>query len=256
MTGISRPAAGIRAAPYRGGLPPSGGLTERHARLARPADPASSLLPAPDPESARPAWVRKYDCWAASYDSSQLQAVLYGPVHDAVLRYAQQHVQHPGWILDVGCGTGRLLVRLESAYPQAQLVGVDASARMVKKAVTAPGQHRVRFTAAAAERLPFADAVFDMVTATLSVSHWGDAAAGLAEISRVMAPDATLVAAEVFRPRPSRPVIVLPRHRQPGPAQMLLLLIAASRLRTRRVNPIRSVALIANAVLVAATKQP
>jgi ubiquinone/menaquinone biosynthesis C-methylase UbiE len=204
---------------------------------------------------AGPAWVRKYDCWAASYDSSQLQAVLYGPVHDAVLRYGRRHVPHPRWILDVGCGTGRLLAQLESAYPHARLAGVDASPRMLNRAVTARGQHPVRFAAAAAERLPFADAVFDLVVVTLSVSHWGDAAAGLAEISRVMAPDATLVAAEVLRPGPSRPLAAR-RHREPGLSQMLLPLVAASGLRTRRVDPIRSVALIADAVLVAARKQP
>jgi ubiquinone/menaquinone biosynthesis C-methylase UbiE len=48
-----------------------------------------------------------------------------------------------------------------------------------------------------AERLPFADAVFDLVVVTLPVSHWSDKAAGMAQISRVMAPDGTLVAAGV-----------------------------------------------------------
>lgn len=249
MTDIPRPLAGMR-----GCLPPAGVLTQHRAGLARPAGRLPDAPPSEE-EIAGPAWVRKYDCWAASYDASQLQAVLYGPVHDAVLRYARQHVQHPGWILDVGCGTGRLLIRLESAYRQAQLVGVDASARMIKKAVTAPGQHRARFTAAAAERLPFADAVFDLVVATLSGSHWGDAAAGLAEISRVMAPNATLVAADVVRARPSRSMAVRPRRREPVPPQMLLSLVAASGLRTKRADPIRSVALIADAVLVMARKQ-
>lgn len=232
MTVIPRQLGGVRAGPRHRGLPT-----------------------APDEETARPAWVRKYDCWAASYDSSQLQALLYGPVHDAVLRYARQHIQDPGWILDVGCGTGRLLIRLESAYRQAQLVGVDPSATMIRNAVTTPGQHKARFTAAAAERLPFADALFDLVVATLSVSHWGDAAAGLAEISRVMAPDATLVAADVFRAWPSRPLTVHTRRRRPDPTQILPSLVAASGLRTRRADPIRSVAVMADAVLVTARKQ-
>ena len=43
-----------------------------------------------------PGSVRKFDGWAASYDLSQLQAVLYGPVHDAVLRYARRHIPCPG----------------------------------------------------------------------------------------------------------------------------------------------------------------
>jgi len=35
-----------------------------------------------------------------------------------------------------------------------------------------------------AERLLFADAVFDLVVAMLSVAHWRDSAAALAQISR------------------------------------------------------------------------
>lgn len=126
---------------------------------------------------------------------------------------------------------------------------------MISTATAAPGQHRAGFTAAAAERLPFADAVFDLVVATLSVSHWGDAPAGLAEISRVMAPDATLVAADVFRAWPSRSMTARTRRRRPDPAQILLSLVASSGLRTKRVDPIRSVALIADAVVVTARKQ-
>jgi hypothetical protein len=89
----------------------------------------------------------------------------------------------------------------------------------------------------------------------MSVSHWGDAASGLAEISRVMAPDATLVAADVFRARPSRWLTVRPRHCEPDPSPKLLSLVTASGLRTKRADPIRSVALIADAVLVTARKQ-
>lgn len=76
-------------------------------------------------------------------------------------------------------------------------MGVDASTEMIKNAVAAPDIHPLRYACAVAEHLPFADAVFDLVVVTLSVSHWLGKTAGLAEISRVMAPGATLIAAEV-----------------------------------------------------------
>ena len=142
-----------------------------------------------------PGYARRFDDWAASYDLSPLQTVLYGPVHDAVLRYAREHVRQPGMILDVGYGTGRLSARLASAYDQARVVGIDASAEMIQNAASTTVPCRSRFAAAMAERLPFADAVFDLVVVTLSLSHWRDRAAGLAQISRVIAPDGTLVAA-------------------------------------------------------------
>ena len=195
---------------------------------------------------------RRFDGWAASYNHSQLQAVLYGPVHDAVLRYTRQHVQHPGWILDVGCGTGRLPARLASGYRQARVAGVDASTEMIKHAGPPAVPQRALFAAAAAEQLPFADAVFDLVVVTLSVSHWHDKSAGLAEIGRVMAPGATLVAAEVCRARPAHPHIAWTWHRKPRLTPELPSLIAAGGFRVEHVEPIQSVTLMTNAALVAA----
>lgn len=186
------------------------------------------------------------------YDLSQLQAVLYGPVHDAVLRYARQHIPCPGLILDVGCGTGLLPARLVSAYGQARVVGVDASTGMIQNAAATTVPGRSRFAAAMAERLPFADGVFDLVVVTLSISHWEDRAAGLAQIGRVMAPDGTLVAAGPFASRPSRVVAGLVRRSKPRLPDELSALIAGCGLRAERVEPIRSVASIADTVMVVA----
>lgn len=200
----------------------------------------------------RSAQVRRFDGWAASYDRSQLQTVLYGRVHEAVLRYARRHVQRPGRILDVGCGTGRLADRLISAYRHACVAGVDASTEMIRNAGTEAVSYRARFAAAAAEQLPFADAAFDLVVVTLSVSHWCDKAAGLAEISRVMAPGAILVMADVAPDWRPQPVTAWARHRKSWLRRGLPLLIAGSGLRVEHVEPIRAVAHIADAALVAA----
>jgi ubiquinone/menaquinone biosynthesis C-methylase UbiE len=201
---------------------------------------------------------RQFDHWAASYDLSQLQAVLYGPVHDAVLRYARQHVLRPAWILDVGCGTGRLLTRIASEYRHAHVVGVDASTEMIKNAavtaVTAPAARPARFASAVAEHLPLADGLFDLAVVTMSVSHWVDKAAGLAEISRVMAPGATLVAAGVLPAPLSRPMAIRGWRRSQAPSPGLPSLIAASGLRIEHAEPIRSVTLVADAALIAARK--
>ena len=178
--------------------------------------------------------------------------MLYGPVHDAVLRYARQHVRHPGMILDVGCGTGRLSARLASAYDQARVVGIDASTGMIQNAATTTVPRRSRFAAAMAERLPFADAVFDLVVVTLSVAHWRDSAAGLAQISRVMAPDGTLVAAGPSAARPFPPMTRRARRSTPWLPGELPALIAACGLQVERVEPIPSVAAIADTVMVAA----
>src|SRR5262249_58165830 len=74
---------------------------------------------APGVEAVRAVWVRRFDCWAADYDASQLQSMLFGPAHEAVVRYARLHVPRPGRILDVGCGTGRLAARIAWSYRRA-----------------------------------------------------------------------------------------------------------------------------------------
>lgn len=201
---------------------------------------------------ARPGGVGDFDRWAASYNLSQLQTVLYVPVHDVVLRYAHQHIRHPRSILDVGCGTGRLPSRLVSGYRPAHVVGIDASTAMVTNALTAPVPHRPRFAAAVAEQLPFADETFDLVVVTLSLFHWRDPFAGLAEIDRVMTPGATLLAADVCAARPVWPRAAWARRSRPALSWELPSLIAAGGLRVEHVEPIHSVALIADAALVAA----
>ena len=129
-----------------------------------------------------------------------------------------------------------------------------ASARDWLRALVAPAVRPARFASAVAEHLPFVDGLFDLAVVTLSVSHWSDKAAGLAEISRVMAPNATLVAADVLPAPLSRPMTIQGRRRKLAPSLGLPSLIAASGLCVEHVEPIRSVTLVANAALIAAKK--
>jgi ubiquinone/menaquinone biosynthesis C-methylase UbiE len=50
-----------------------------------------------------------FDRWARSYEDNTLQQYLFVPVHQTALRLALQLLPHPRRVLDVGCGTGRLL---------------------------------------------------------------------------------------------------------------------------------------------------
>ena len=238
--------AGFDGSLQRADDPPASQLP-RCARMAQASSGRYGATGISAPESAR-----RFDSWAASYDRSQLQTVLYSRVHEAVLRYARRHVQHPRRILDVGCGTGRLAAGLLSAYQHARVTGIDVSTGMIRNADAVPRSGRACFAAAAAERLPFADAGFDLVVVTLSVAHWCDQAAGLAEIRRVMAPGAILVAADVSSGKRFRPFIAGPRRRKSWLRRGLPSLIAGSGLRIEHVEPIRAVAHIADAALVAA----
>lgn len=76
-------------------------------------------------------------------------------------------------VVNVGAGTGN--------YEPADglVVGVDPSTLMLSSHT---GRRRVR---AVAEALPFPDHTFDVALAVMTVHHWSDPLAGLAELRRV-----------------------------------------------------------------------
>ncbi|MGH7903826.1 MAG: class I SAM-dependent methyltransferase [Candidatus Dormibacteraceae bacterium] len=133
--------------------------------------------------------VERFDRWAETYDCHWMQRVIFDPVQRTLLDLAQAEVPRPGAILDVGCGTGRLLMSAEARFPGAELVGVDAAPGMVRQAqASARERTSIRFQHARAEHLPFPDGRFDLVFSTLTFHHWGDQAKAVAEVARVLTP--------------------------------------------------------------------
>lgn len=133
--------------------------------------------------------VERFNRWAASYDRHYLQRLIFDPVQETILEVAAAEVPEATAILDVGCGTGRLLRTAEQRFPAARLEGVDAAVEMVRYAQgVLPAASRITFRQATAERLPFADAQFDLVFSTMTFHHWNDQRAGIAEVARVLKP--------------------------------------------------------------------
>jgi K+/H+ antiporter YhaU regulatory subunit KhtT len=110
----------------------------------------------------------------------------------------------------------------EEADALADLLGAD---RLV---AATSSKLAVRYVHARAERLPFADDVFDLVLATLTLRHWTDTPAGIAEIGRVLSPGGVLVLADFFpscrRRGPAVPM--LRRRRAVVPAELGTVLAA------------------------------
>ena len=134
--------------------------------------------------------VDRFDRWADTYDRHFLQRMVFEPVQETVLELAASEVPRPTAILDVGCGTGRLLMSAERRFPSATLEGVDAAPGMVRHAQgVLPAGSRIRFRQATAEKLPFAAEQFDLVFSTMTFHHWADQSLGASEIARVLKPD-------------------------------------------------------------------
>jgi len=113
----------------------------------------------------------------------------------------------PHDILDAGCGTGFALPGLAKRYPQARLIGLDLSSRMLEQARTALPQswwQRVlprrasaepRFTPICAdlEQLPLASNSLDLAWSNLALQWVGDLEATLRGLHRVLRPGGLLL---------------------------------------------------------------
>jgi SAM-dependent methyltransferase len=116
-------------------------------------------------------------------------------------------------VLEVGCGPGHLSVRL-ARHHGLDVTGIDLDPAMIARAranADRPGKgRRPSFLVGDAAALAFPDGSFDLAVSTLSVHHWADPTAGLAEIGRVLRPGARALVWD-FRPG-VRPHPFGPRH--------------------------------------------
>ena len=127
---------------------------------------------------------------ASVYDSERLAAAYASdrpPVHEHILRSARL-ARRAERALDVGCGAGLSTAAL--APLARRVIGLEPIAAMLAhRRAIAP---QAGFIIGRAERLPFAAASFDLVTAAGSLNY-ADFPSALAEIARVLTPDGTFL---------------------------------------------------------------
>ena len=129
---------------------------------------------------------RLFDRWAPNYDFI-FTTVFYQAVHKRLLEYVElpKHSQ----VLDLGCGTGRLLDRLAEKFPTLFGIGLDLSSEMLRQARAKKRYgSRLIFVRGNAESLPFADCQFQAVFNTISFLHYPAPEKVLAEVKRVLSP--------------------------------------------------------------------
>jgi SAM-dependent methyltransferase len=112
----------------------------------------------------------------------------------------------PGRALDLGTGTGLAAFAVARRFPEADVVGLDLAERMVEQARAATPDElagRVTFQVGDAERLPFADGSFELVTLANMIPFFD-------ELARVLAPGGHLVFS--FSSGPKTPIWVPPER--------------------------------------------
>jgi SAM-dependent methyltransferase len=158
---------------------------------------------------------------AVAYDA--LSRLLLGPFFGGIAADVTAAAPNGARVLEVGCGPGRLSIRLVRQHGL-DVTGLDLDPAMIKRARANADrrgngdQRQPSFLVNDVAALAFPDRSFDLVVTTLSMHHWADPAAGLAEIGRVLRPGGRALVWD-FRPG-VRPHPFGPRHTHlPDPAE-------------------------------------
>ena len=125
-----------------------------------------------------------FDRAASTYDGA---ARVQRRVCERLLETLAEPINVPHALLDAGCGTGFGARLLRERWPDARLTSVDFAPAMLALARRASDD----CCAADIEKLPFADASFDLWWSSLAI-QWCDAATVFREAARVLRPNGTI----------------------------------------------------------------
>ena len=99
---------------------------------------------------------------------------------------------HPETILDLATGTADLAIALAKYNPQAHIIGMDISEKMLsigkEKVKCQDLENQIELHLGDAAALPFEDHSFDAITVAFGVRNFEALEQGLSEIQRVLKP--------------------------------------------------------------------
>jgi malonyl-CoA O-methyltransferase len=135
--------------------------------------------------------VRKhFDRAVPTYDAA---AVLHRELTARLLENLDYIRVSPQRIIDIGCGTGFALAGLRTRFPEAQIIALDLSERMVKKAAPTPSflaktlRRKVVYGVSADfSKLPFPSGSVDLIVSNFALQWSPDLPATFVELSRVL----------------------------------------------------------------------
>lgn len=142
--------------------------------------------------------VEFFDRWAPYYDAL-LPSVFYQAVHVRLLEFVE--LPPAVSVLEIGCGTAKLLNRLAQRWPTLSGVGLDASTEMLHQAEQqTPYGDRLQFIAGKVADQPWAPQTFDAVFCSISFLHYPDPVVALRAIAQALKPEGHFYLADFVPP--------------------------------------------------------
>lgn len=128
----------------------------------------------------------KFDKVAKIYNTPIFQ-LYYLWAHRACINFLKDYLKDNFKILDIACGTGVFLEKIAKEKEGLQLFGIDNSQGMIS--VANQRHNTINFEVASAEKIPFENNFFDIVTIIDAFYYFQDKEKSLQECSRVLKPN-------------------------------------------------------------------
>ena len=149
-------------------------------------DTKAEMLPSPADQKLQ----QEFNQWAAAGRGDEMEDH-HSDITDQTL--ALMALQPTDRVLDLGCGTGWASRRMARMASAGEVVGLDVSDEMVRRAEqTSQEIMNVRYVWGSAEKIPAPDSQFNKVLSVESFYYYADQGQALDELRRVMAPEGKL----------------------------------------------------------------
>jgi ubiquinone/menaquinone biosynthesis C-methylase UbiE len=140
--------------------------------------------------------IKRFNKWAGNYDTG-IVSIFFKMCYRKIRPLL--NLQDGMRLLDVGCGTGSLLLELSGSGKVLNLYGIDLSPEMINAARVKlkDGKHVELYDGSAAD-LPFESNYFDYVVCMNSLHHHANPNQSLVEMTRVLKPGGMTILMDGF----------------------------------------------------------
>ncbi len=133
-----------------------------------------------------------YNLWSSTYDFLPFQWLMKS-FHNPVLKEIKNS---SGKLLDISCGTGQLLKKINEKYPDLNIQGLDYSPGMLKQA-RKNLKKEIILMQGDVHKLPYPNESFDYVISTEAFHHYYNPQVALKEMNRITKKNGKIILIDV-----------------------------------------------------------